>query len=214
MPSAARSRASALWLGALVALVPATALAQEGALEGVGVGVGGFGAWDWVVLAVRLGLVLVVIWLAVMAMRWYVRRVNGIDGAASGRQLQVLETKALAPNRSLHLVRVGNRAVLLGVTPERINQLTEIDDPEEVERLVEAAAEREGSPRSLRAIVDGIGDTLARARARAPRRDALEAPAAGEAGAAEELRAMGGYRRARLTEIQQAIARAREGSTR
>lgn len=212
MSSAARSRASALWLGALVALLPATALAQEGALEGVGVGVGGFGVWDWVVLAVRLGLVLVVIWLAVMAMRWYVRRVNGIDGGASGRQLQVLETKALAPNRSLHLVRVGNRAVLLGVTPERINQLTEIDDPEEVERLVEAAAEREGSPRSLRAIVGGIGDTLARARA--PRRDALEAPAAGEAGAAEELRAMGGYRRARLTEIQQAIARAREGSTR
>lgn len=212
MSSAARSRAGALWLGALAALLPATALAQEGALQGVGVGVGGFGVWDWMVLAVRLGLVLIVIWLAVMAMRWYVRRVNGIDGAASGRQLQVLETKALAPNRSLHLVRVGNRAVLLGVTPERINQLTEIDDPEEVERLVEAAAEREGSPRSLRAIVGGISDTLSRARA--PRRDGLETPAAGEADAAQQLRATGGYRRARLTEIQQAIARARDRSTR
>ena len=209
MASAARSRAAALWLGALAALLPATALAQEGTLDGVGAGVGGFGAWDWVGLAVRLGLALIVIWIAVLAMRWYVRRVNGVDGGASGRQLQVLETKALAPNRSLHLVRVGNRAVLLFVTPERINQLTEIDDPEEVERLTEATAEREGPPRSLRAIVGGIGDTLSRARA--PRR---AAPDAGAADAAQQLRAMGGYRRARLTEIQQAIARAREGSTR
>ncbi len=209
MPPAVRSRAAALWLGATAALLPAAALAQDGA-PGVGVGVGGFGVWYWLGLAAKLGAVLIVIWLAVLAMRWYVRRVNGIDGGDSGRQLQVLETKVLAPNRSLHLVRVGNRAVLLGVTPERINQLTEIDDPEEVERLTEAAAQREGSPRSLRAIVGGIGDTLSRVRA--PR--AAPDGEAGAAGAEQQLRAMSGYRRARLTEIQQAIARAREGSAR
>ena len=212
MAAAGRSRAAALWLGALAALLPATARAQPAPSDGVGVGVGGFGIGYWLGLSAKLGLVLIVIWLAVVAMRWYVRRVNGVDGAASGRQLRVLETKALAPNRSLHLVRVGNRAVLLGVTPERINQLTEIDDPEEVERLTAAAAEREGSPHSLRAITGGIGDTLSWVRA--SRRTAPPADAADAADAAQQLRAMGGYRRARLTEIQQAITRAREGSTR
>jgi flagellar biosynthetic protein FliO len=108
------------------------------AMQPTGAAVGGLGAWGYVGLVFNLGLVLVAIWAAVMAMRWYVRRMNGEIGGA--RQLQVLESRALGPNRSLHLVRLADRAVLLGVTADRINALLTVDDPAEVERMVAAAA--------------------------------------------------------------------------
>ncbi len=207
---APRLLAAAL-LGMSVALVPKAALAQEGsALDGVGGGVGGYDAGDWLGLGLRLGLVLVIVWAAVMAMRWYVRRTTGVTGGGGGRQLQVLETRVLGPNRSLHLVRLGGRAVLLGVTPERINQLLEIDDPDEVERLSVAITQAEPPPGSLRAMVAGLGHTIARLRP-APARAAEFTnyrPAGGpQPSGAEDA---DGHRQARLSEIRRAIARARQ----
>lgn len=117
-----------------------------------GAAVGGLGPWGYVGLVFNLGLVLVAIWAAVMAMRWYVRRMNGEIGGA--KQLQVLESRALGPNRSLHLVRLADRAVLLGVTADRINALLTVDDPDEVERMVAAAAA--GQDRGLRRMAGGV----------------------------------------------------------
>ena len=134
-----RLRLLAVLTGACAGLFPAAvALAQEtGDGVEVGEGVLTFGGQDWFNLGLRLGLVLLVIWGAIVAMRWYVRRTNG-EGGGGGRQLKIVETRSLGPNRSLHLVRIGNRAVLIGVTAERINQLLAIDDPDEVERLTRA----------------------------------------------------------------------------
>ena len=209
---------AAALLGMSVALVPKAALAQEGsALDGVGGGVGGYGAGDWLGLGLRLRLVLVVVWGAVMAMRWYVRRTGGVTGGGDdGRQLQVLETRALGPNRSLHLVRLGGRAVLLGVTPERINQLLEIDDPDEVERLSVAITQAEPPPGSLRAIVGGLGHTIARLRpaeALRPARAQAAAPTNYSPAGPPQPSGAGdadGHREARVAEIRRAIARVRQ----
>jgi flagellar biosynthetic protein FliO len=130
-------------------LLPGRALAQAGA---IGTSVDGYGFGDWLGLGARLVAVLITIWLAVLGMRWYVRRTTGAAGGA-GRQLQVIESRSLGPNRSLHLVRLGGRAVMLGVTPERINALLTIDDAEEVERLAAGAGSAE---RSLRQITGSM----------------------------------------------------------
>ena len=211
-------RLLAVPLGMIVALLPKAALAQEGsALDGVGGGVGGYDAGNWLGLGLRLGLVLVIVWGAVTAMRWYMRRTSGVTSGGGGHQLQVLETRALGPNRSLHLVRLGGRAVLLGVTPERINQLLEINDPDEVERLSVAITQAEPRPGSLRAIVWGLGHTIARLRTAEALRPApaqATAPANyGPAGAPQPSGAgdVDGHRQARLAEIRRAIARARQG---
>jgi flagellar biosynthetic protein FliO len=210
-------RLLAALLGMIVALLPKAALAQEGsALDGVGGGVGGYDVGDWLGLGLRLGLVLVIVWGAVVAMRWYVRRTSGVSGGGGGRQLQVLETRALGPNRSLHLVRLGGRAVLLGVTPERITQLLEIDDPDEVERLSVAITQADPRPGSLRAIVGGLGHTIARLRPtdalHAARAQAAEATNYGPAGASQPSGAgdADGHRQERLAEIRRAIARVRQ----
>ncbi|MEX2446400.1 MAG: flagellar biosynthetic protein FliO, partial [Dehalococcoidia bacterium] len=110
---------AALLAGLVAAMATSTpAFAQEAA-PGAG-GIAGYGLWDWLSLVVRIGAVLLVIWASVLAMRWYVRRMNGEAGGRSARQLQIVETRALGPNRALHLVRLGDRAVLIGATAERI----------------------------------------------------------------------------------------------
>lgn len=115
--------------GLAAALSPAPAMAQA-----AGGSVTSFGVGDWFGLMLRLALVVGVIWGAVYAMRWYTRRVGGERGGAV-RALDIVETRSLGPNRALHLVRLGGRAVLIGVTPERINALMEINDPEVLDSL-------------------------------------------------------------------------------
>ena len=179
--SAARRGALAtVFAGVALLLAAYPAFAQEATPEApdVGGGVGGFGGWDWVNLGLRLGIVLLIIWAVVFGMRWYLRRSGGFAGSGPGRQLQILESRSLGPNRSIQLVRVGGRAVLIGVTQERVTRLIEIDDPDEVERLAELTETRNDRATSLRGLVsglniamDGVGAAL-RAPARARRQRA------------------------------------------
>jgi len=126
---------------ALVVLTRTAAVAQELGEGQVGGAVTSFGFGDWLGLGVRLALVIAAIWAGVTGMRWYVRRVNGGPGRSRIGALEVLETHALGPNRTLHLVRLGDRAVLIGATPERITQLMTVDDPGELQRLTEPPAD-------------------------------------------------------------------------
>lgn len=162
-----RPAAGAL-LGALVALVASgRAFAQEAGAEApaVGGGVAGYGTGDWLNLMLRLGLVLIVIWLSIVAMRWWMRRMNGATGGGSGHVLEVLESRSLGPNRSLQLVKLGNRAVLLGVTTDRINAVLEVTDPLEVERLAERPETVE--PTSFRDAMSRLGALTKRSPERA-----------------------------------------------
>jgi flagellar biogenesis protein FliO len=188
---------------------PAAAHAQAGS------GVTSFGAGDWLNLGLRLALVVAIIWGAVAGLRWYTRRLNG--GSLPGRQLQIVETRALGPNRSLHLVRLGSHAVLVGVTAERISPLLQIDDADEVERLTTTAADGP-PPRSLRSLVGGLTGVLQvgflhaetlRARVAARRRDMVMSQAPVAPGFAvseyEQVEALGGGRGVRLSDLEEAL---------
>ncbi len=136
-------RAAASVLGVVAALAVAGGASAQESGDTVGSEVASFGVGDWVNLGLRLALVVAVIWGAVHAMRWYVRRMNRGTGRAGLRSLEVLETLVLGPNRTLHLVRLGDRAVLVGATQERITQLLTVDDPEEFQRLIDTPEENE-----------------------------------------------------------------------
>lgn len=168
------TRISGLLTGAVLGLASvATVSAQEATAE-VGADVTSFGIGDWVNLGLRLALVVGVIWAAVHAMRWYVRRMNRGAGRNGLRALEILETHALGPNRTLHLVRLGDRAVLVGATQERITQLLTVDDPDEFRRLIETDDEdgevlttaRGSRAAGAMALVGGLRNGLSVMRAR------------------------------------------------
>ena len=65
--------------------------------------------------------------LAVLgALVWWVRRASPL-GARQGRHLEIVETVALGPSHSLHLLRLGERVLLLAASRERCELISELE---------------------------------------------------------------------------------------
>jgi len=101
-------------------------------------------------LVIKLGLVIGLIYLTMWALRTYVlgpqarRRI----GARLTGRMDVLDTTVLAPNRTLYLVEVADRVLVLGATGTSLNTLAEIKEAEAIDLLKKpaAAAEAEEAP--------------------------------------------------------------------
>ena len=57
-------------------------------------------------------------------------------GILSTEVFEILGRASITPRFSVQLIRCGDRLLLVGITPDAINTLSEITDPEEVTRLV------------------------------------------------------------------------------
>ena len=80
-----------------------------------------------------------------------VKKANSRGGCAKlpGEVVQTLGRAPLAGRQEMHLVRVGNKLLLLSVTASGAETLTEITDPEEIDRL--AGICRQNHPDSITA---------------------------------------------------------------
>ncbi len=93
-------------------------------------------------LAVVLGLFAIIVWLG--------RRVGPKGNAAlPGEVVETLGRAPLSGRQQMQLVRVGNKLLLLSVTPTSAETLTEITDPAEIDRL--AGICRQDQPGSITA---------------------------------------------------------------
>jgi flagellar biosynthetic protein FliO len=116
----------------LIAFVPGLAAAAEvfsdaewAAAQRASTPVAGTEA-GWGTILVLLGGLVAIIAVAV-GLGWLARRLNArrlLGG--KGRHLQVLETVALAPKRSLALVRVGDQVLVVGVADQAITSLAQL----------------------------------------------------------------------------------------
>jgi flagellar protein FliO/FliZ len=95
-------------------------------------------------VVVSLGVVLVVMWGAATVLRR-----SGVAGtAATGRRggkrtapLEVIARRGLSRGASVIVLRLGGRALVLGVTEQQVSVLAEID-PAELDAPVDATDER------------------------------------------------------------------------
>ncbi len=95
--------------------------------------VNAFSVWNISMVLIVIGLLVLFLHL----MRKYLYRPLG-GGIPSG-QFQVIRQYHLGPKKSVTLVRFGSKLLLLGVTDSSITTLAEIDDPDEVGRIVKDA---------------------------------------------------------------------------
>lgn len=95
-------------------------------------------------LASALVLVIVCIYLGV----WGLKKTMGkkYSGNRQYNALEVLETTYVAPKKSVSLVRVAGKAVLIGVTESQIAVLTELSREETAEVLATVEKEEAASP--------------------------------------------------------------------
>ncbi len=93
---------------------------------------------------VKMISALAVVVICVYVGLYLLKRLTGKRSGAALKNdvLEVLQTTHLGPRKTISLVKVGNRSVLVGVTEQQISTITELDSQETEEILaVEPAAE-------------------------------------------------------------------------
>lgn len=97
----------------------------------------------WMTTMSALAIVLGVLFLFYWGMKRLGPKTNQILPAEA---VELLGSTALSPRQRLCLIRVGRKLVLVAMSSEGVEPLTEIDDPVEVDRLVGiCASQRNGS---------------------------------------------------------------------
>ncbi len=83
-------------------------------------------------LFLKLGFVLLLIYVSL----WLLRRFLQPGAGRPGHMLvNIVEQTTLAPGRSVYLLEVGTRLLLVGSTANQLTTLTEITDPAEVAEI-------------------------------------------------------------------------------
>jgi flagellar biosynthetic protein FliO len=77
-------------------------------------------------LMLKLGAVLALVYVSLAALKRY----TGGTAKQRGALLDVLDSKTLAPNRAVYVIRAGDKQLVLGVTQHQITTLAElVTDP-------------------------------------------------------------------------------------
>ncbi|MBD5141914.1 MAG: flagellar biosynthetic protein FliO [Ruminococcus sp.] len=77
------------------------------------------------VICALLGII-GLMFLAFYAARWLNKHFNGGFGG-SRRMIKIIECTGVAPDKQLMIVEVGNKCMLIGVTPNSVNKICDLD---------------------------------------------------------------------------------------
>jgi flagellar biogenesis protein FliO len=106
-----------------------SASATLGAIAGVGTVWGTStdtgGGIDWIDLITKGSIVLALLYITLRVLGR-----NGVGTKKRGGRLEILESRSLAGKASLHLVAVGDRRLVVGLTPSGMVSLAELDAAE------------------------------------------------------------------------------------
>lgn len=76
----------------------------------------------------RLGLVLLVLGACIVGLRWWSKRAAGPRSTTG--YLRIVDTLPIPGGRSVHLVAVGERVIVVGATAQQLSFLAELKDEE------------------------------------------------------------------------------------
>ncbi len=130
--------------------------------------------WD---VAVKTSLVLAILYAAL----WVMRRYYGKTGIPQrGPSLMVVQSTQLGPGRSVHLIGIGGKMLLVGATSQQVSLLAEVGSAD-LAVEPEVAVTADSFERQLRKAIEVAGSLPARLRRRAPDKGTDDGPDAGGA---------------------------------
>ena len=101
------------------------------------------GAGDILSLAWRLALVAIIVAASLFALRWYARKTSGPKSQTGF--LRVVDTLPVGSGRTIHLVALGERVIVVGATPQSLGLLNELT-PEESSRVMDETVHASEQP--------------------------------------------------------------------
>jgi flagellar biogenesis protein FliO len=109
------------------------------------------GGINWLDLITKGTIVLVLLFITLRVLGRF-----GTGATKRGGLMQVLESKTLAPKASLHLVAIGERRLVVGLTPSGMVSLAELDAAE-LESTEAEAATADGRPADASGFAPSAG---------------------------------------------------------
>lgn len=111
-----------------------------------------FTVWDFVRMVLILGAVVGVVYLI-----FFILKRSGNPRFQENQIIKVLSSKALANNRSLHVVGVGNQVFLVGSSDNGVSLVSEIIEKETLDGLrLQATAAEGGNRRTFADILSSV----------------------------------------------------------
>ena len=102
----------------------------------------------FLVLVLIVGLIILTVWGVKFV--WEKQGWNNLS--ETGKPIKVLTSTYLAPRKTVHLIEVGKRLLVVGVGKDEMNCLDVITDPQEVESLRQAA--QQGFPKIFNRVMN------------------------------------------------------------
>ncbi len=91
---------------------------------------GTFTFWDFL----RMILILAFVILCIYGF-FYILKKAGNQKFEENDFINIISSKAVSPNKSIHIVEIGNQVIVIGSSDNGISMLTEITDKETVDRI-------------------------------------------------------------------------------
>ncbi|MFW5768834.1 MAG: flagellar biosynthetic protein FliO [Spirochaetota bacterium] len=111
-----------------------------------------FTVWDFLRMILILGAVIGLIYLIF----WFIKK-KGSPSLQNNELFSILSTQAVASNRAIHLVQVGNQYFLVGSGENSVNLISEIGDKETVDEIRMKMSQQEpGNKKSFRDMLSGM----------------------------------------------------------
>lgn len=83
-------------------------------------------------IVLKLGLVILLIFMSVNLMRWLQNK----SGAGGMRKMVIMESLRLSPRQAIHLIRIGSKEILIGATDQSISRLLDLEINSEENPLI------------------------------------------------------------------------------
>lgn len=111
-----------------------------------------FTVWDFLRMILILGAVIGLIYVIF----WFIKK-KGSPSLQDNDLFSIVSTQAVASNRAIHLVQVGNQYFLVGSGENSVNLISEIEDKETVDEIRLKMSQREpGGKKSFRDMLSGM----------------------------------------------------------
>lgn len=109
------------------------------------------GNMGWVLVKTMLALAVVVglVWV----MTWVLKKMTSRQALGSTSDVRIVSATPIGPKKSIYLVDVADRRLVLGVTDQQISCLTEMEVPDDAEAAVQTMSPEH---RGFRQMLDGL----------------------------------------------------------
>lgn len=111
-----------------------------------------FTVWDFLRMILILGAVIALIYVVF----WFIKK-KGSPSLQDNDLFSIISTQAVASNRAIHIVQVGNQYFLVGSGENSVNLISEIEDKETVDEIRLKVSQREpGGKKSFKDMLSGM----------------------------------------------------------